>query len=263
MTQSLAGKVALVTAASRGLGRASAEALARAGCDLVICSRDRASVDRAAEEIRRATGRAVLSVVADLSDAEAIQKVLDAAMVAHGHVDVLVSNTGGPQPGPFMGFDDTAWQGAFDALLMPAVRLARGVVPGMQAQGWGRILFITSSAVKQPIPALVLSNSLRAAVTAMAKTLAGHVAKDGITVNCVAPGRILTDRVRFLDGEAAKASGRPLEDLQAELATRIPVGRYGEPREFGEAVAFLASPGAAYITGSTLAVDGGAIGSLL
>lgn len=263
MAQALDGKVALVTAASRGLGRASAEALAKAGCDLVICSRDRASVDRAAEEIRRATDRKVLALIADLGRAGDLQQVLDAAMTAHGRVDVLVSNTGGPPPGPFMGFDDAAWQGAFDTLLMPAVRLARGVVPGMQAQGWGRILFVTSSAVKQPIPALVLSNSLRAAVTAMAKTLAGQVARDGITVNCVAPGRILTDRVKFLDGEAAKGSGRSLDDIQAEQAQRIPTGRYGDPREFGEAIAFLASPGAAYITGSTLAVDGGAIGSLL
>jgi len=263
MAHGLDGKVALVTAASRGLGRASAIALARAGCDLAICSRDQASVDRAAEEIRRATGRSVLPVAADLGRAEDLQRVVEATMATHGRVDVLVSNTGGPPPGPFMGFDDAAWQSAFDSLLMPAVRLARAVVPDMQARGWGRILFITSSAVKQPLPALVLSNSLRAAVTAMAKTLAGQVAKDGITVNCLAPGRIFTDRVRFLDGEAAKASGRSLEDIQAEQAARIPVGRYGEPREFGEVVAFLAGPDAAYITGSTLAVDGGAITSLL
>lgn len=263
MAHGLDGKVALVTAASRGLGRASAIALARAGCDLAICSRDQASVDRAAEEIRRATGRSVLPVAADLSRAEDLQRVVEATMATHGRVDVLVSNTGGPPPGPFMAFDDAAWQSAFDSLLMPAVRLARAVVPDMKARGWGRILFITSSAVKQPLPALVLSNSLRAAVTAMAKTLAGQVAKDGITVNCVAPGRIFTDRVRFLDGEAAKASGRSLEDIQAEQAARIPVGRYGEPREFGEVVAFLAGPDAAYITGSTLAVDGGAISSLL
>ncbi|WP_257312084.1 SDR family oxidoreductase [Geothrix fuzhouensis] len=263
MTLELDGKVALVTAASRGLGRASAEALARAGCDLAICSRDQASLDRAAEEIRRATGRAVLPVVADLACAEDVQRVFEAAMAAYGRVDVLVSNTGGPPPGPFMAFDDAAWQGAFDSLLMPAVRLARSVVPGMTERNWGRILFITSSAVKQPIPALVLSNSLRAAVTAMAKTLAGQVAKHGITVNCVAPGRIFTDRVRFLDGEAAKAGGRSMEDIQAEQGARIPVGRYGEPREFGEAVAFLAGQNASYITGSTLAVDGGAISSLL
>ena len=263
MTQTLEGRLALVTAASRGLGRASAEALGRAGCDLMICSRDQASVDRAVTELRAATGREVQGIAADLARAEDVQRVLEAALAIRGRVDVLVSNTGGPPPGPFMGFDDVAWQGAFESLLMPAVRLARGVVPGMQGQGWGRILFVTSSAVKQPIPALVLSNALRAAVTAMAKTLAGQVARDGITVNCVAPGRILTDRVRFLDGEAARGSGQSLAEVQAEQATRIPAGRYGEPREFGAAVAFLASPGAAYITGSTLAVDGGIIGSLL
>ena len=263
MALELEGKVALVTAASKGLGRASAEALARAGCDLAICSRDQAAVEKAAEEIRRATGRAVLPLAADLGRAEDVQRVFEATMTAYGRVDVLVSNTGGPPPGPFMAFDDAAWQEAFDGLLMPAVRLARAVVPGMTERNWGRILFITSSAVKQPIPALVLSNSLRAAVTAMAKTLAGQVAKHGITVNCVAPGRIFTDRVRFLDGEAAKASGRSMEDIQAEQGARIPVGRYGEPREFGEAVAFLAGQHASYITGSTLAVDGGAISSLL
>ena len=205
MALELEGKVALVTAGSRGLGRASAEALARAGCDLAICSRDQAAVEKAAEEIRRATGRAVLPVAADLARGEDVQRLVEATAAAYNRVDVLVSNTGGPQPGPFMAFDDAAWQAAFDTLLMPAVRLARSVVPGMKERNWGRILFITSSAVKQPIPALVLSNSLRAAVTAMAKTLAGQVAKDGITVNCVAPGRIFTDRVRFLDGEAAKA----------------------------------------------------------
>jgi 3-oxoacyl-[acyl-carrier protein] reductase len=259
----LKGKVALVTAASKGLGYASAMGLAREGCDLVICSRDQASVDQAAAKISEVTGRQVLALRADLGIAAEVDRLLEATRSVHGGVDILVSNTGGPPPGAFMDFDDAAWQSAFDTLLMPAVRLARGVIPSMRSRGGGRILFITSSAVKQPLPALVLSNSLRAAVTGMAKTLSAQVGMDGITVNCIAPGRILTERVTFLDGMAAAKSGQPIAAIQKEQAARIPVGRYGDPEEFAKAVVFLASAAASYITGSTLAVDGGAIGSLL
>jgi len=162
----------------------------------------------------------------------------------------------------FADFDDAGWQGAFDSLLMPAVRLTRAALPAMKARGFGRIIYITSSGVKQPIPGLILSNSLRAAVTGMMKSLAAEVAPDGITVNCVAPGRIHTDRVESLDANAAAKSGRDVAVVRAESERRIPVGRYGVPEEFGNAVVFLASPAAAYITGSAIQVDGGMVSSL-
>lgn len=263
MQTGLAEKVALVTAASKGLGFASAMALAKEGCDLVICSRSPEAVDAASGQIRSATGRRVVAVQADVSRPEGVQRVLDAAMEAYGGVDILVSNTGGPPTGQFMDFDDAAWQSAFDNLLMSAVRLSRGVIPAMKARGGGRILYITSGAVKQPIPALVLSNSLRAAVTGMAKTISAQVAPHGITVNCVAPGRIDTERLQYLDSDTAARTGRDAAAVKSDWVARIPMGRYGTPEEFANAVVYLASEGASFITGVTLSVDGGQITTLL
>lgn len=263
MDYGLKGKIALVTAASKGLGRASALGLAREGCDLAICSRDSDSVEAAAAAIRQETGRRVLALTADVSRAADVDRVVNATVAAYGGVDVLVSNTGGPPAGLFMDLDDAAWQGAFDNLLMSAVRLSRAVIPSMQARGGGRIIYITSGAVKQPIFHLVLSNSLRAGVTGLMKTLAAQVAKDKITVNCVAPGRIQTERIEYLDGVVAKNAGKSLATVQAEATGRIPMGRYGEAAEFAAGVVFLAGESAAYVTGTTLCVDGGQINTLL
>jgi len=263
MDTGLKGKVAIVTAASRGLGFASAMGLAREGCDLAICSRDEAAITEAAAAIAQATGQQVLAMPADLSSPTDIDQFLRATFARYGGVDILVSNTGGPPPGLFMDFDDAAWQGAFDALLMPAVRLSRAVIPAMRERGGGRILYVTSGAVKQPIPNLVLSNSLRAAVTGMMKTLSAQVGPWGITVNCVAPGRVATDRVESLDQLAAQQSGKTVAEIEADWAKRIPAGRYGDPEEFGATVVFLASRAASYITGSTIMVDGGLINTLL
>jgi 3-oxoacyl-[acyl-carrier protein] reductase len=262
MDYGLSGKIAWVTAASKGLGYASALGLAREGCDLAICSRDEAAIQRAAEAIRQETGRSVLALKADVSKKEELGRFVAAAMDRYGGVDILVANTGGPPAGLFMEFDDDAWQAAFDSLLMPAVRLSRAVIPSMKERGFGRILFITSGAVKQPIPNLILSNSLRAAVTGMMKTLSAQVGRDGITVNAVAPGRVHTDRVDALDAMAAKASGKSLEAVRSDASARIPVGRYGTPAEFGNVVVFLASQAASYITGSTVLVDGGQVNVL-
>ncbi|MDF2630075.1 MAG: short chain dehydrogenase [Symbiobacteriaceae bacterium] len=263
MQTGLAGKVALVTAASKGLGLATALGLAIEGCDLAICSRDEAAIAAAAEQIRQATGRRVLALTADVSQSADIERLLQATFAEYGGIDILVSNTGGPPTGMFMDFDDAAWQKAFDNLLMSAVRLTRGVIPSMKARGGGRIIYITSGSVKQPIAALVLSNALRSGVTAMAKTLAAQVAKDGITVNCVAPGRIDTERIKWLDNDTAARTGRTAEAAKADWEAKIPAGRYGTPEEFANAVVFLVSEGASYMTGSTLVVDGGHINTLL
>lgn len=263
MDSGLKGKIALVTAASKGLGRASALSLAKEGCDLAICSRDRDSVEAAAVAIRQETGRQVLALTADVSRAADVERVVKATLETYGGVDILVSNTGGPPAGLFMNLDDAAWQGAFENLLMSAVRLSRAVIPSMQARGGGRIIYLTSGGVKQPIINLVLSNSLRAGVTGLMKTLSAQVAKDQITVNCVAPGRIQTERVDFLDGVVAKTSGKSVETVKAESAGRIPTGRYGDAAEFAAGVVFLAGASASYVTGTTLCVDGGLINTLL
>lgn len=263
MQYGLTGKVAVVTAASKGLGRASALLLAKEGCDLAICSRDAAEIEAVAAEIRAETGRRVLAIGADVTKQADVERFMQVVMEAYGGVDILISNTGGPPTGQFMDFDDAAWQTAFEALLLPAVRLSRAVIPSMKARGGGRIVYITSGAVKQPVPGLMLSNSLRAAVHGMAKTLAAEVAASSITVNCVAPGRIDTDRVRFLDDQLAAKTGQESAAVKAAREATIPVGRYGEPQEFGQAVAFLCSAGAAYITGTTLWVDGGLLNTLL
>jgi 3-oxoacyl-[acyl-carrier protein] reductase len=263
MNLGLTGKVALVTAASKGLGFATALGLAREGCDLAICSRDAAATQVAADRIIAETGRRVLALQADVTRAEDVERLLQATLEAYGGIDILVSNTGGPPTGLFMDLGDAAWQGAFDSLLLPAVRLSRGVIPSMRARGGGRIIFITSGAVKQPIPALILSNSLRAAVTGMAKTLSAQVAKEKIMVNCVAPGRVDTERVQWLDADTAGRTGREAGAVKAEWEGRIPAGRYGTPEEFANAVVFLAGAGASYITGTTLVVDGGQINTLL
>lgn len=263
MQLGLNGKVALVTAGSKGLGRGVAEALAREGADLILSARDEVILMGAAETIRRETGRKVLAVPGDVSKAEDIERLVAAGRQEFGHIDILVANAGGPRPGKFLELDDAAWQAAFELTLMSAVRLARAVLPDMQARKWGRILFITSGSVKQPIKNLILSNSLRAAVTGMAKTLASEVAAEGITVNCLAPGRIDTDRVRFLDADAAQRQGKSPAEIKAQYEAAIPAGRYGDIAEFGQAAAFLCSAAASYITGVTLQVDGGLINTLL
>lgn len=253
----LRDRVAWVTAASKGLGFASAMALAREGCDLAICSRSDDAIAAAAECIRRETGRKVLALAADVTRKEDLDRFVAAALNEYQRVDVVVSNTGGPPAGGFLDFDDDAWEGAFHSLLMPAVRLSRAAIPSMRERGYGRLIYITSSGVKEPIPNLILSNSLRAAVTNMMKSLAREVAPFGITVNTVAPGRIHTDRVDSLDEGMAARTGKTIEEVRREHFGRIPAGRYGRPEEFGQIVAFLASEAAGYITGSAIQVDGG------
>ena len=258
-----AGRAALVCGASRGLGRASALALARDGSAVAICAREAAALDRTARQIEDATGARVVPIAADVSKAEDVERLLGSAVEALGGLDVLVTNTGGPPSGPFESFTDEVWAAAIDSLLMSVVRLSRGAIPYMRRRGGGRIVHVTSISVKQPIEGLVLSNALRAAVTGLAKTQAVELAPDGILVNCVAPGYTRTDRVTELNEQTAAREGISAEAVQRRTEARIPMGRLGTPEEFGDVVAFLASPRASYVTGTTIQVDGGFVRSLL
>lgn len=263
MDLSLKEKIALVCAASRGLGRATALALAREGASVAICARDAARLDRTAAEIHAATGARILPVSADVARADDVDQLVQETVATLGGVDILVTNTGGPPSGPFEALTDDDWHAAVASLLMSVVRLSRAVVPHMRARGGGRIIHVTSISVKQPIDGLVLSNALRAAVTALSKTLSNELAADRILVNCVAPGYTATDRVRELAEAAASREGIPAEAVQRRTESRIPLRRLGTPEEFGDAVAFLASGRASYITGVTLQVDGGFIQGLI
>jgi 3-oxoacyl-[acyl-carrier protein] reductase len=263
MDLGLDGKIAMVGGASKGLGFAVARALAAEGAAVSIASRDADAIRRAAELIHGETGAQTFAVGADLSTAAAIAHWHAATQERFGGVDLLFCNTGGPPAGAALSFADAAWQAAFDSLLMSVVRTIRLVVPIMTARGGGSILVGTSSSVKEPIANLALSNVLRASVSALAKTLSLELAAARIRVNQLIPGRIETDRVRWLDEVNAKRNGISVADVQARALASIPIARYGEPDEFGRAAAFLLSAAAAYITGATVQVDGGLIRGVL
>ncbi len=257
MDLGLTGKVAIVTAASRGLGRAVAFALAREGADVTIAARDPARLETTAQEIRQATGRTVLAVPADVSRAEDIDRIIAQTVERFGRINILVTNSGGPPAGTFFDFADADWQRAFELLVLSAVRLIRGVVPYMRQQGGGRIVTITALAAKQPLDNLILSNSLRAAVVGLMKSLANELARDNILLNNVMPGRIYTERVQQLDAIRAQREGRSLEEVARLAEAQIPLGRSGRPEEFANVVAFLCSEAASYLTGVSIPVDGG------
>ena len=238
----------LITAASRGLGRACAEALVAEGAAVFISSRDAAAI--------QATGKAIKAAgwaAADVSKEP--EALVDQARSRLGGLDVLVVNAGGPPPGTFESTPLESWEPAFQLTLMSAVRLVKAALPDLKRSEQGRIVFITSISVRQPIPRLVLSNSLRAAVTGLSKTLSRELAPNRITVNCLAPDAILTDRTRHL----AAAAGGDIDEELKRMAASAPMGRYGDPAEFAAACAFLCSKQAGYITGQTLGVDGGAL----
>jgi len=249
-------RVALVCAASKGLGRASAEALSRDGVKVAICSRGGPALAETAAALEAAGGE-VLALDADLRRAGDITRIVDETVRRFGGLDILVTNTGGPPSGPFMTIGEDVWSDAIDSLLLSVVRSCRAAVPHMQARGGGRIINITSISVKEPIEGLVLSNALRSAVTSLAKTLALELAPHKILVNCVAPGYTRTDRVVELAQQAAAREGTTPDVVERRTIAKIPLGRMGQPVEFGEVVAFLASPAASYVTGVTIPVDGG------
>ncbi len=263
MDLGIRGKVAIVAASSKGLGRASAEALAGEGVDLVLCARGEAALRATAKEIRRASGVRVVDVVADVATPAGLADVLSAADREFGHVDILVTNAGGPPAGPFETHSPEAWAEAVRTNLTSVVELVRGVLPGMRERRWGRIVNVTSIAVKQPVDNLILSNSVRAAVTGFARTLANEVAPYGITVNNVMPGYTRTARVEELATRTASLQGTTPEAAYAVWEKQIPMGRLGEPAEFGAMVCFLCSALASYTTGASIPVDGGWIRSLL
>jgi 3-oxoacyl-[acyl-carrier protein] reductase len=259
----LKGRVALVAASSRGLGRAVAEELAAEGADLVLCARGEDALRETAAAIRAASGVRVIDVAADLGAPDGAERVVAAAERELGRVDVLVTNTGGPPAGPFESHTREAWRDAVRGNLESVLDLTRLVLPGMKARRWGRIINVTSIAVKQPVDNLILSNSVRAAVTGFARTLANEVASFGITVNNVMPGYTATQRVDDLAARNAELRGTSADAERRVWEQQIPMGRLGDPREFGAMVAFLASDRASYTTGASIPVDGGWIRGLL
>jgi len=262
MELGIRGRVALVCGASRGIAFAVAEALAREGCSLAICSRDEAAIGAAAAKLE-AQGAPVLALVADLSTMEGVEHVVREVTARYGHVDILIANTGGPPTGPAMAHDWAAWTKAGELLLRSVVELTRAFVPGMRDRQWGRVVSITSKAVKEPVPSLVLSNSLRAAVTGYLRTLANEVAADGVTINTVLPGFTATERLDALAAANVERTGATRESVFAGWVAQTPAGRLGRPEECAATIAFLASEPAAFITGQAILVDGGAVNTLL
>jgi 3-oxoacyl-[acyl-carrier protein] reductase len=263
MDLGLKGKVAVVTAASKGLGRAVALELAAEGASVVLVARGEKALAKARDEIARATKAKTLAVVADVSTLDGLDRIAAEAVERFGRVDILVNNAGGPPSGPFEKHNWVEWSKAVDLTLRSAVELTRRLLPGMRERRWGRILNVTSIAAKQPVDGLMLSNSLRAAVTGWARSLANEVARDNITVNNVLPGFTRTERVRELSEATAEREGLTVEEVERRTEGQIPMRRMAEPKEFAAAVAFLAGERASYITGQSIAVDGGWIRSLL
>lgn len=257
MDLNLRERTAVVAAASHGIGKACALRLAQEGANVVICARGQEDLVKTTDEISAATGRQVEWVQADLAKATDIDVLIDATTVAFGEIDILVTNCGGPKPGHLLTLDDTDWRQAYEGVLMGTLRLIRSAIPHMRSGGSGRIVNLTSVAVLQPIDGLVLSNAMRSAVTAAAKTLAREVAPLGITVNNVAPGYTLTNRIYDLAMSVAKEREISHEDVMAEYHRSIPLDRMARPEEIADLVAFLASDRAGYITGATIPIDGG------
>jgi 3-oxoacyl-[acyl-carrier protein] reductase len=258
MNLGLHNKIAIVTAASQGLGKASAMALAQEGATVVICSRRKKEITEAAEEIHQTTGATILPFVIDVTKPEDIQRLVGETKQRFKTVHVLVNNAGGPPTGSIGSLTDEDWRKGHDLTLMSMVRLTREILPFMTEQQWGRIITIVSIAAKQPINELLLSSAIRPGILGLTKVLANLYAKDNITINTICPGNILTKRQQELAISRGMQKNMTMEEYLKEAASAIPAGRLGRPEEIGHTVAFLASEQASYINGVNLLVDGGA-----
>ncbi len=259
MDLGLRDRVAIVAASSKGLGKAVAEGLAREGARLALCARSEAAMNAVAEEIRRKNGVEILAQSLDVTQYEKVRSFVAQTVERFGRVDICVTNAGGPPAKPFAETTVADWQAGVNLNLLSTVYFAREVLPLMKKQRWGRLITITSVAVKQPVDNLVLSNSVRSAVSGLVKTLANEYGRDNVLVNNVCPGYTLTARLDELAGKLAAADGVEPREIHERWASEIPMGRLGQPEEFANAVVFLASERASYITGVTLAIDGGLV----
>jgi 3-oxoacyl-[acyl-carrier protein] reductase len=265
MDLGLRDRVAIVCAASQGLGKAAAAGLVREGARVVVCSRDRGRLEAAAAEIRNAAGSGadVLACPADLSRAADIVRLIETAVQHYGRLDILINNAGGPPVGTFPDLDDAVWQQGVELTLLSAIRCIRAALPHMLREHWGRIVNITSIAARQPVNDLIISSTLRPGILGLSKILANQYGRDGILVNCVTPGFILTDRQKEISASRAAKRGMPVERYIGELSGEIPLRRLGRPEELADVIVFLASERASYISGATIGVDGGLSKGLL
>lgn len=258
MNLGLNGKVALVMASSRGLGQAMAVSLAREGVKVAVTGRNATGLQKSVEMIEAAGGKA-LALSWDLSDLTVIDSMVAQVEKQLGPIDILINNTGGPPPTTAAGQDPALWQKSFNDMILSLIAITDRVLPGMRQRKWGRIITSTTSGAISPIKNLAISNTLRAALLAWSKTLSAEVAQDGVTVNIIMPGRVATDRLRELDEARAKRENLSYEAVVKLSLQQIPMGRYGDPQEYGDTAAFLASQNASFITGSVIRVDGGQI----
>ncbi len=262
MDLGISNKVAVVLAASKGLGRAAAEALAAEGARVIIGSRNQEELEKTAQEIRQKTGNQVVAIPVDVTDVVQVENFVSEAAAHFGQIDILVNNAGGPPFGPAESFTDTDWQAAFELNLLSTIRITRLVLPHLKKTGSGRIINIVSMSVKSVLESSVLSTSIRMGVVGMAKMLADEVGPDQITVNNVCPGLILTDRIRSSGIKKELSAGLTEDEALAEKAKNIPLRRIGQPEELAALITFLASEKASYITGTTIQVDGGVTRSI-
>lgn len=264
MDLGLKGKVAIVAASSKGLGRAVAMTLAREGALVTVNGRDPETLAATASAIRLDSGGDVIEVPGDMAKPEDVQRLIDETVKQRGGLDILVCNAGGPPAGTFSSFpEDEPWLAAINLNLMSTLRLSRAAIPHLEARGGGSITNIVSTSVKQPIGHLILSNTARTAVIGLAKSMSLEYAEKNIRVNNICPGSTLTDRITSLAKKRSQESGRSVDEIMAEDAAAIPMGRLGQPQEFANVVVFFASPAASYVTGVTVQVDGGAVKGLL
>ncbi len=263
MELGIKGRTALVLASSQGLGKASALSLAREGANLTICSRREGPLNATKQQIQKETKTKVLAIPTDVTDPNQIKHLVKSTMDEYGRIDILVTNSGPPQSGLFMQLTNDDWYEANNGLLMSVVNICREVIPIMQKQRWGRIINITSTSVKQPLGNLMLSSAARMGVVGLAKVMANQYAKDNILINTLCPGPFVTEGLPQMFEDIAKDKGITIEEARKGWVANIPMGRLGEPQEFGDVVAFLASERAGFITGTAIQVDGGRVQGML